>query len=371
MEDMRLALPELISRFVLRGNPAIIQDKTLFQQLNESFSAVVKGQFSEQLSRLTIANQQVNHSRPDAHTITTELEKPRSLVQEATVSPLTTMKKKHGRKSAIDQRIFELSDPAQSDSADEDTAENRSGYESTSNYSTELGEVIIQTISTVYFSLEEINVVDLPLAFKTILLQLAHFPVTITTKEVLLLPRSWAKARGVIIHYEQLSGQTFHLDDMSLEIQTFRGHNPPSTSLFSASQPEAGGATWKQIHLLGAFGLPEPKSLLALIHIFFTAAHLTTKLKSKILSWPDQQYMTPNSPILGNFLNSDVNVRREFMRLWEESGSVAEICRLLYPRAEAAAIDQYEFESAIAAGKMRVRAFQGLGKECASNLSWN
>jgi hypothetical protein len=125
------------------------------------------------------------------------------------------MRKKYGRQSLIDQRIIELSGPAQSDPADEDEAEIRPGYESTSNYSTELGEVIVQTISNVYFSLEKVNAIDLPPAFKATLLQLARFPVTVKAKEVLLVPRSWAKTYGISIYYKELSGKELHLDDVS------------------------------------------------------------------------------------------------------------------------------------------------------------
>jgi hypothetical protein len=95
------------------------------------------------------------------------------------------------------------------------------------------------------------------------------------------------------------------------------------------------------------------------------APHLTNIPKSENRLTVRQLNMHPHSPNLGKSCNDDISDARKFTILWEEGGSLAENFRAL--RAEGATVPIRWFEAATQAGKLRVRAFQGLGKKWISN----
>ncbi|TGO83828.1 hypothetical protein BPOR_0587g00040 [Botrytis porri] len=74
-------------------------------------------------------------------------------------------------------------------------------FERTSNYSTQIGQVLMKTISSTYMSLNEIETEHLeynstPMLNTHALSSIEEFPITITRTEILLLPESWEKERA-------------------------------------------------------------------------------------------------------------------------------------------------------------------------------
>lgn len=102
-----------------------------------------------------------------------------------------------------------------------------------------MGQIFMRTVSTTYSSVSEMDRVELPASFRNGLVHPAHFAVTITMTEIVLLSQDVVQGHGAVIRQHNISGPVSRTSDVTYEMKKFNrpqsppfrmGHQPAATA---------------------------------------------------------------------------------------------------------------------------------------------
>ncbi|PMD29579.1 hypothetical protein L207DRAFT_642337 [Hyaloscypha variabilis F] len=336
----QLTLRELANRFILRDN-------------------------ATHMSQLTLADRQTQHRETNMESAPADSQNICSSARTSTDSEdcaLVNGKCLKSR-SPIEQRILELSGHEQTNPADHDSNSNRPSVEKISKYATELGEVIMRTVSTMYLSMEPMDLLDLPSSFHAGLNESAHFPVTITTTEILLIPHRWAHTRGATLLCQRLSGQVMDISEMSLEMRDFKSHRASKNNRTKLRKAPLDKARMRDPQSpLTAQGRTGSSLLL---YTAFRMAFLATQTQSKQQGRPHTQLIS-RKPISRDSFDDEINDAIDSVYLWINSGLDSDFYRQAFPGDVAETTEQCEV--ILRTGMQSMAGIQRVRLEYASKL---
>jgi hypothetical protein len=228
--ETQKALHELAARFVHRDTVASSWSESNVERLIKAVEKIVERRLEDH---------KVHPKYSRTQEICTERshmdEKIQRLLQARNVDSMALVKRQPNYMcAALGPRVIEVPDDVysnyevacwvQKDCPPPSCVDRRSKYQ------TPMGKILIRTHAVTYASTHEIQtrLQSLSAGFGDSFIHPAHFPVTITTTEVVLLPQDWHHAKGAVIKSQEITSPMATVSDVHHEMKDFnRPASPP------------------------------------------------------------------------------------------------------------------------------------------------
>jgi len=335
------AVHELADRFVRRESGRMIENEGTVQRLIVAFGAMLKEQLSEHQA-----------SRGKAPGV------PSPLHDSSRHVPICQSNSEKDRICPHGRVYHTYSPNGYFDTSDDEYSNDLPLTEKTSTFRNRLGKVMFRTISRCYSSVTELAGVSLPITLSSRANDPPHFPITITTTEILLIPCRWSRTRFATILCQNIISPTSNISDMSFQINELSKPSTPN----QRSRP-----TSKSFQVVqGVFDMQRKGARRSskLLYIAFRTACYGTKSQQRKHNKKPLQQLVVRDPVPRNSFDVEINDALELIQLWINSGFDSEVYRQAFPGdvAEKVKIEQ-ECQAIVRSGSQTPRDFQRLRLE--------
>lgn len=234
------ALHALSERFVHRDSVATTWSESSVERLIKAVEKIVEQRLEDhRYNRPSSKPQETCDQRPYTDKKLQQLLRPRLDDSMALVKAQQDHTYAH-----LGPRVIEVSDSTYSNYEvaswnQKDCPPLSSCMNKRSKYHTPMGKIFIRTHTVAYHSSHEMSSASpLHFPFKDTTIHPGHFPVTVTTTEVVLLPRDWHQAKGAVIKSQDVVSQFARTSDVKHEMKDF--NRPPSPPFHLGHQEPQG-----------------------------------------------------------------------------------------------------------------------------------
>jgi hypothetical protein len=329
------ALHQLADRVVHRDTMATTRDEQITQRLIDALESTLREQLADHFRSLSVASSLASDPTPPKNT--KQFHKNSGLHFNESIglgerSNSLRNRNKTDSSTTVHQANPIFSGPLWLDFEDEIGSGEQPHVERMSKYRSVFGEVRMRTASTTYSSLVALMEADVNVAFIPHWKQPEHFPVTVTTTEILLLPRNWSKSKLAVIKWWTLARPILNAHNILLDRHIsggWTGSTIPSVSIPSTLAHHVRGAFRKS---KVTFRNVISRTMPSILDVAFETALLAINSKKAgnavvrfLPAMPKQAISRQNQHLRKSF-DDEINDAIEIVHLWLSSGFNVDFC---------------------------------------------